>query len=186
MVSAAFNGIVEIEVTHSDGRVDREVHNNMLVQPGYFAYTLAPFDSNNGGITPMIGIKEIVFGSGSTPPVVYQPLSAMTPIIFKPLISWSNANGQIQTSNLGNLYVAFAAKFELDYSEANGTTIRELGLVFHEHSASLIKTLFARIVRAPIVKTNTIKLTVKWYICMPNPATAPVPVVTFLPPTILP
>lgn len=46
--------------------------------------------------------------------------------------------------------------FSVELSEANGTTIREFGLLCTDN------TLFARIVRAPIIKDNTIRIEATW------------------------
>lgn len=48
--------------------------------------------------------------------------------------------------------------FVLELSEANGLTIREFGLLCVDN------TLFARIVRAPIIKDNTIRIEGTWTI----------------------
>jgi len=186
MISVGFKGIVETTIEHSDGRIEKDVHSNLITALTPFAMGLEPWDDNAGGARPPLGIKEIIFGTNPTPPTFQQDIGIMTPVVTKTFSDWNSGVGTIMTSNMGQIWCLWAGKFELLESEGNGSTIHEMGLIYHYHSASLIKFLFARIVRAPIVKTNTMKVTVKWYICAQNPELAPVPDVTFIDPDIIP
>jgi hypothetical protein len=53
-------------------------------------------------------------------------------------------------------------EWDLDFSEFNGNTLRELGLYSGEQAG--IEVLFARIVTSPIVKTSTLRLEGSWKI----------------------
>lgn len=175
MIKLPLHGIVEVEKEYLDGRIEKDVSTNLMVSPSHLYFAFWP--NSEGSDLGNRGVSSIVFGSKSAPAELFQELSFMQPIITKPIIEWKTWGDYIQTSNMGTLYTIFAGRFELLNAEGNGQTIRELGLLTTYYEE---QRLFARIVRAPIVKTSEMKLTVKWYLCVPM-STGQSPIVTSLP-----
>lgn len=131
-------GIFTIRVLDRSGNVIEEAtEKNLIVNAGY----------NNlarllGGDVTNRSVNRIGFGEDATAPT--EADTALTVPVYKTVTASYPATGE----------VSFA--WVLDYSEANGKTIREFGLV------STNNNLFSRKVRSAIDKTSDIRLEGAW------------------------
>ena len=175
-------GLVNFRIEYEDGTVEETTERNLVVAHQLFATGIKPRvnpgvqdgDTRSGREE---GVYEIAFGTNSVAPVRLQSLSAMAVVINKRILTYGGYAGTsvpFLVANYGGISAEILSIFktELLAGEANGSTLRELGLVhriWDPGTDTYLKTLFARIVRAPIVKTSAMKITVKWIICVVYP-----------------
>lgn len=141
-ISNAFNpkGVLRLDFYDTDGNVvDCWEDRNLIVQGGRDAVASLIGAGTAGKVVNRISVGTNGSGTLLTDTAITSPFE-------KNLSGTTYPTGSVQFS------------FSIETSEANGMTIREFGLLCTDD------TLFARIVRAPIVKDNTIRIEGTWTI----------------------
>lgn len=138
--SVKIKGTVVLEIFKDGELIKTETQKNLVVYLGLQTLAILLSAGTSGRVVTKIG-----FGTGSAEPALGD--TGLTSAFVKSLASYAYPNQN---------QVAFG--FTLAQSEANGTTIREMGLL------STNNTLFNRIVRQPIVKDSSISLSGTWTI----------------------
>jgi len=143
--SIGLKGEFELHAYDKEGNVVHHIKkNNLVVTTG--KQNAALLLAGGGGFA----IDGIVFGSTGTAPVLGNTYADMTDKFLK-------AVGAITYPTTNTMQFAWT----LEYSENNGATIREFGLVSDRTGTPV---LFSRIASDAISKTNIVRLSGTWKI----------------------
>lgn len=164
-------GYVEMKIVYKDGSEEDISGSNMITNSGYRGLLWGMISTGARSY-----FTEIAFGSNGAEVNRLQDMPQLN-IIIKKAISPIPESSFTQT-NLGTIDKALSIPFTLEFNEGNGSTIRELGLIFRRSDSPTTDILFSRIKRADIQKTSAIKIVGNWILYSPNEAMELKPLLT--------
>lgn len=145
-------GQIQLTIRHADGRVRRIVVKNTITYAGCNAllFLLAQSSGNAADWK----LARLIPGRNATPPTVGD-LAVIDPVASPDQVVLTNPDLVVSTAT-GELVVTGT----LQTSQANGSTLREVGLVLANG------WLFARQIHPAVDKDSSISITYTWRIAM--------------------